>query len=216
VANRIPHISEPLFDAGSQKVNDNWFRFLDQLASDLASAQATLATARTQGKTTLWVPASQMVPGAGPPTLGTVTFGGGVVASVMQLDPTNFETAHFQVALPKSWDEGTISAQFYWAHPATVTNFGVRWGLFAQALSDDDAMDNTFNSVGVSDVGGTTSDLYISAETPALTPSKTAAEGDMLALAISRTPADASDTMAVDAYLIGIKLFFTTNAGNDA
>jgi hypothetical protein len=28
---RIPHISEPLFDAGTQKVNDNWFRFLDGL-----------------------------------------------------------------------------------------------------------------------------------------------------------------------------------------
>jgi hypothetical protein len=28
---RIPHISEPLFDAGTQKVNDNWLRFLDGL-----------------------------------------------------------------------------------------------------------------------------------------------------------------------------------------
>lgn len=44
MAQRIPHILEPLFDAGSQKINDNWFRFLDSLANDLASTWRVLAS----------------------------------------------------------------------------------------------------------------------------------------------------------------------------
>lgn len=44
---RIPHISEPLFDAGSQKINDNWFRFFDGL--QLAGAWTPALTFATLG-----------------------------------------------------------------------------------------------------------------------------------------------------------------------
>lgn len=42
MAQRIPHISEPLYDADTQKINDNWHRFLDGLSTDLGGAESTL------------------------------------------------------------------------------------------------------------------------------------------------------------------------------
>lgn len=49
---RIPHISEPLFDAGTQKVNDNWFRFFDELVPIIGAWRPTLAGSSTAGTQT--------------------------------------------------------------------------------------------------------------------------------------------------------------------
>lgn len=119
--------------------------------------------------------------------------------------------------MPKSWNEGTITAIPMWLHPATTTNFGVVWGVSALALSDDDAADTALGTAQTStDTGGTTSDIYHGPATSAITIGNTPAEGDTIILQVSRNPADGSDTMAVDAYFLGLLLRITTSAVNDA
>ena len=118
--------------------------------------------------------------------------------------------------MPKSWNEGTILAEFVWTHPATTTNFGVNWNLQAYAFSDGDNISAAFGTAqNVDDTGGNTSYCYISANTPAITIGGTPAESDWVIFQAYRDPAAAGDTMAVDAYLLGVRIIYTTDAAND-
>lgn len=86
-----------------------------------------------------------------------------------------------------------------------------------ERVSDDDALDAAFGTaVVVTDTGGTTNDLYRTAESAAVTISGSPSEQDTVIFQIARVPSDGADTMAIDARLHGIVLFITTNAGNDA
>lgn len=171
------------------------------------------------GKQTLWIPAAAMRPSAsgGCAALALVaTSANRPDLSTLDFDATTEEYAQFWIAMPKSWDEGTVTAQFLWSHPSTATNFGVVWGLQGVAISDDDTVDAAYGTAQtVTDTGGTTSDLYITSATSAITLAGSPAEGDMVAFRVYRKAADASDTMTVDARLHGVRLFFTTNAGTD-
>lgn len=136
---------------------------------------------------------------------------------VLHFDPTSAEYAQFTIPMPEKWNEGTLTAKFYWTHGSTTTNFGVVWGLQAVAIGNDDSLAASYGSfVDVSDTGGTTDDLYITAETAAITVAGTPQAGDSVAFRVRRNPADASDTMAIDARLIAVVIYMTTNADTDA
>lgn len=170
------------------------------------------------GRQTVFVPASAMIArvtnGAGATALETTTNRVNVISA--DFDPTTQEFAQFQIAMPKSWDEGTMAYEVLWYHPATTVNFGVVWSLAAMALSDNNALDTAFGTaVQVTDTGGTTNNLYISPASGAVTVGNTPAENDYVLFQVARVPADGSDTMAVDARLLGVRLFYTVNAGND-
>jgi hypothetical protein len=171
------------------------------------------------GKQTIFIPASAMLPRVtNGPSLGSLeTATNRVNVSTLDFDPTTQEFAQFQIAMPKSWDEGTVTYEVIWYHPATTTNFGVVWSLAGVSLSDTNALDTAFGTaVQVTDTGGTTNAVYDSPESGVVTIGNTPAENDYVIFQIARVPADGSDTMAVDARLLGIRLFYTTNAGNDA
>lgn len=172
------------------------------------------------GKETIWIPASAMAPRAtsGCATLATVAGASNQPdRSTLDFDPSTQEFAEFAVAMPKSWNEGTVSFEALWSHPSTTTNFGVVWQLQGVAISNDDAFAATFGTaVSASDTGGTTDDLYVTAESGAVTIGGTPAALDLVQFRVCRLPSDASDTMAVDARLHGIRLFITTDTENDA
>lgn len=135
----------------------------------------------------------------------------------LDFDPTTEEYAQFAIPMPKKWNEGTLTIRFRWSHAATTTNFGVVWGVQAVAVSDDDTIAVNFGTAQtVTDTGGTTNDLYITAETSAMTVAGTPADGDTVFFRVYRKAADASDTMAIDARLHGVDVFVTTNADTDA
>jgi len=135
----------------------------------------------------------------------------------LDFDPTTEEYAQFAIPMPKKWNEGTITARFRWSHAATVTNFGVVWGLQAVAVSDDDTIAAAFGTAQtVNDTGGTTNDLYITAETSAITVAGSPAAGDTVFFRVYRKAADGSDTMTIDARLHGVDIFVTTDADTDA
>jgi hypothetical protein len=132
--------------------------------------------------------------------------------SSLDFDATTAEYAQFWVRMPKNWDESTVTAAFYWSHAATTTNFGVRWGLQGVAISDDDTIGVAYGTAQeVTDTGGTTNDLYVSPATSAITIAGTPAVGDMVAWRVYRDPANGADTMAIDARLHGVAIFYNTN-----
>src|SRR5690606_70030 len=117
-----------------------------------------------QGKHTVWVPAGAMTPattsGAARGTAETAT--GKVMLATLDFAGSSGEFAQFSIAMPRSWDEGTVTAIFYWTHGAAATNFGVAFGLEALARSNDDALDAAWGSeVVTTDTGGTADDVYV-------------------------------------------------------
>lgn len=168
----------------------------------------------TGGKHTLWLPAAAFTNAAQSAALVTLT-GGGVVPCTVH-NPSSTDWFYTCIGMPKSWNEGTISMQVYWAQNAAGAGSTV-WRMEAGCWGDSDNVTNAYDPVAVVDAGGTVGDLFISAETSPLTISSTTpTENDMLRITFGRLATDASDTLAVDAYLIGIKLFITINAKNDA
>ncbi len=187
-------------------------------AANAATMLATL-TARGQGKETIWIPASAMIArttnGAASGTAEMTTNKN--MVKTLDFDASTQEFAQFEIAMPKSWNNGTVTFQPVWSHASTTTNFGVVWALQAVATSDDDALDVAFGTEQAStDTGGTTNDRYIGPESSAITIAGTPATGDVVQFQIKRNPSDGSDTLAVDARLHGIKLYITTNAATDA
>lgn len=135
----------------------------------------------------------------------------------LDFDATTQEYAQFAIPMPKSWNEGTVTAAFRWSHAATTVNFGVVWNIQAVAVSDDDTIAVSYGTAQqVADTGGTTNDLYITAETPAITVGGTPTAQDTVYFRVSRVTADGSDTMAIDARLHSVVLYITTDAATDA
>lgn len=135
----------------------------------------------------------------------------------LNFDTTTQEYAWFALAMPKSWNEGTVTFKPIWSHAATTTNFGVAWTLQAVAISNDDALGTSFGTAQSSvDTGGTTNDLYVGPESSAITIAGTPAAEDIVYFRVSRLVSDGGDTMAIDARLHGIVLFITTDAETDA
>lgn len=183
------------------------------------NAQA-LALLGNVGKHAMYVPAAAMRPSA---TGGCASIAAVATSAnrpdllTLDFDTTTEEYAQFSLVMPKSWNEGTITFRAHWSHPSTTTNFGVAWKLQAVAVGDDDTIDAAYGTaVAVTDTGGTTSDLYTTAESSAVTIAGTPAAEDMVFFRVFREPSNGSDNMAVDARLHGITVYVTTDAGTDA
>lgn len=171
------------------------------------------------GKQTMFVPSSAMLQ----PTTGSASWGQLESATnklnyvVLDFDGTTQEYAQFQVAFPKSWDEGTVTFKAWWATTNSGTA-GIAIGLQGIALSDADTIDTAFGTaVYVTDAAqSSAAKLYATAESGAVTIGGSPAEGDLVYFRVTRDPSNGSDTMSEDMRLIGIQLYFTTNANNDA
>jgi hypothetical protein len=169
---------------------------------------------------TLWIPAAAMRPATtnGCSSLNQVEIAANQPEIVtLDFDPATEQYALFSVAFRKGWNEGTITAEIYWSHPSTATNFGTVWGLQAVATSNDDALGVAFGTAQeVTDTGGTTNDIYRSPVTSAITISGSPADGDVVHFRVYRKAANGSNTLAVSARLHGIKLFYTIDSMDDA
>jgi hypothetical protein len=138
-----------------------------------------------------------------------------VMLSVLDFDAGTDEFAQFLFPMPKSWDESTITAQFIWT--AASGSGDVVWGIQAVAISNDDALDAAFGTAQtVTDTLTATGDQCTTSFTSAVTIGGTPAEGDLVCFQVYRDANNGSDTLGVDARLIGIRLNITTNAADDS
>lgn len=170
-----------------------------------------------QGLHTIWVPARAMVArttnGAAPGTSESTT--NQVMTKTLDFDTTTQEFAQFDVQFPKSWNLGTVTFQPVWT--AASGSGGVVWGLAGVALSNDDAIDTAYGTAQTSaDTLIATGDIHVGPVSSAITIAGSPAASDWVTFQVNRTVADAGDTLAADAKLIGLRLFFTVNVGNDA
>ena len=183
-----------------------------------AVTPASLAAAAAfQGRQTVWVPANAMVTrltnGAGQGTTETPT--NRVVRRTLDFDASTKEFAQFCIGMPKSWNRDTVSAEFLWT--AASGAGAVVWGLQGLARSNDDPLEAAFGTAQeVADTLLSVGNLHRSVETPAVTIGGAPAEGDLVFFQVYRDPAAAADTLNADAQLIGIRLFYSTGAKNDA
>jgi len=193
---------------------------LTSTAAELNLLDGLTGTVKTAGTETIWIPAGAMRPtvsnGCAPIT-EVETTSGRPDMQVLDFDATSDEHAQFSIAFPKSWNEGTITFQVYWTTTATDTD-GVAWGLQGVAVSDNDTIDVAYGTAVVvtDDALGAAEDQCVTAESSAVTIAGTPAVGDICYFRIFRDVSDANDDMTEDARLIGVKIFFTTDATNDA
>ena len=188
--------------------------------SDGTVTNAKLASALQVGKQTIWVPANAMTPTAsnGCAAVATVeTTSGRPDLYVLDFDDGSDEHAQFTVAFPKSWNLGTITFQVFWTSTATDTD-GVSWALQGVGMADNETQDVAYGTAVVVDDAcqSAAEELYVTAESSAVTIAGTPADDDLTYFRIFRDVSDANDTAAEDARLIGVKIFYTTDAKNDA
>lgn len=182
------------------------------------NAQRAMEQLDTTGKHTIWVPAVAMYP--------TTTNGAAwsseqltnTMAKGLLFSKSTEQYAQFHIAMPKSWNEDTFSAQFFWTTADDDSSArDVIWSIQAMSLSDGNTLGtNSFGAAAsVVDTALLADTLRISIETGAGTVGNTPAEGDYVVFRVFRDADAAGDTLDVDAILLGVKLYYTTNAVTD-
>jgi len=166
------------------------------------------------GKQSMWIPASSMYPNStsGCADLTQVELSNGPEIKVLDFDPSSDENAQFTVAFPKEWNEGTVTFQAFFT--VTGTNTGtVAWGLSGVAFADNGDQNTAFGTNVVATAkahSGTSNDLDVSAESGAVTIAGSPSTDELVYFQVMRDVS--ADNQSGDARLLGIKLFFTTDA----
>jgi hypothetical protein len=177
------------------------------------------AAVKVSGKETMWVPSPAMYgPTTNPADSALVeTTATRPDLKVFDFDASTAQYTQFSVAMPKSWNGSTVTYQVYWS-PSTTNTGDCIFGLQGVACSDSDTIDVAYGTaIEVTDAGiGTVEDLQISSESSAMTIAGSPAAGDQCFFQLYRDAADGSDTFTGEARVLGVKIFYTTNAANDA
>ena len=180
------------------------------------------AAIKTAGKETIWIPASAMTVSVNAPSAAVASIDSGSVNTtvpVLDFDPgSSDEVATFNIAFPKAWNAGTITARFFWTN--SDANAGnVVWGLQGVCIADSGALDSAMTDTGevIQDANITTSgDLMVTSSTPAITINGAADDGVCFFNVFRDASDTTNDTYASDARLVGVQVFYTTDAANDA
>ena len=179
----------------------------------------TVSAVKIAGKETIWIPAAAMYgPTTNPADAALVeTTATRPDLKVFDFDASTKQYTQFTIAMPKSWNEGTLTYQVYWS-PSTTNTGNCIFGLQGVACADGDTIDVAYGTaIEVTDAGiGTVEDQQISSESSAMTVAGSPAAGEQSYFQLYRDAADGSDTFTGEARVLGLKLFFTTDAANDA
>lgn len=158
-----------------------------------------------------WIPAAAWIP--------RTTNGCGVDSrEIGSTNRQNFDELLFDAAtleyaqalhiLPSTYDNSTVTVRFYWT--ASSGSGGVVWGIQGRAIADDDALDIAFGTAQtVTDTLLATNDMHITSTTSPVTLGGTPAAARPIQFQIYRDATNASDTLAVDARLLGVEINFT-------
>jgi hypothetical protein len=195
-------------------------QFLKTLGAGANPAWAdALTTAQVVGKQTTYIPASAMTPATtnGPLPSQTESATNKVNFPTLAFDATTAESAWFSISFPKSWDKGTVTFQADWTTSATDTD-GIALSLAGVSVADGGSFDVAVGTpvVVTDDAQSSATKLYVTAESAAVTIAGTPANDELVHFRVQRVVSDGNDDMAEDLLLVGIRVFYTTNALNDA
>jgi len=201
-------------DAGSLDISGN--ADIDgTLEADVLTVDGVAA--KVAGLETIYVPATAMYPNttSGCADIAQVELSNGPELRCLDFDASSDENAQFTVCFPKSWNEGTITFQAFWT--VTGTDDGtVAWGLSGVSIADDVSINTAFGTNVVATAkafNGTSNDMTVSAVSGPVTVASAAVDTQTYFQVMRDVSAD---SQAGDARLLGIKIFFTTDAKNDA
>ena len=191
---------------------------LNLVAKGTGSVQSNGSAVKVAGKESIWVPAVAMYPNTtnGCGAITQTELSNGPELKALPFDKTSDEFAQFAIAFPKSWNEGTVTFQAFFTADSTDTGTA-KFTLAGVALADNDSLNTAFGTaVGPSAKAhsGTANDLDVTAESGAVTIAGSPSTDEQVFFQISRDVSE--DNLDADAKLLGIKLFFTTDAANDA
>jgi len=185
-------------------------------AVDGADATGAIKIAGTE---TMWIPANALyLPTTNPADAASVeTTALRPELKVLDFDAGTAQYAQFAIAMPKSWNLGTVTYQVFWS-PSTTNTDNCIFGLQGVSCSEGDTADVAFGTaIEVTDAGiGTVEDVQMTAVSSAMTIAGSPADDDQTFFQLYRDAADGSDTFTGEARVLGIKLFYTTDAANDA
>lgn len=156
---------------------------------------------------TIFVGAAEMIPrttsGAGVGSYETTT--NKVNYDTLEFDTAADEFANFVRVLPASWNAGTVTAKFYWT--AASGSGTVSFRLAGYSFGDNVALDTAFGTAQTAtDTLLAAGNMHVSPATSAITIGGTPANGVPVIFQVSR---DVTDTLGVDALLIGVEITFT-------
>ena len=179
------------------------------LTSAGATSAPTFSAPAAGGATNLWIPASAWIPrtttGCGVDSREQST--NKVNTDELLFDTATEEYAHALVVMPSNYNNSTVTARFYWT--AASGSGGVAWGLRGRAYSDDDALDAAQGTGQVAtDTFIAANDMHVTSATSAITLAGTPAANRPVQYELYRVVANASDTLAVDARLLGVEIIF--------
>jgi len=201
-------------DAGSLDISGN--ADIDgTLEADVLTVDGVAA--KVAGLETIYVPATAMYPNttSGCADIAQVELSNGPELRCLDFDASSDENAQFTVCFPKSWNEGTITFQAFWT--VTGTDDGtVAWGLSGVSIADDVSINTAFGTNVVATAkafSGTSNDMTVSAVSGPVTVASAAVDTQTYFQIMRDVSAD---DQTGDARLLGIKLFYTTDAKNDA
>ena len=187
------------------------------IADDAVTSAKVANDIKVAGVETIWVPAAAMYPETtnGCADLEQVELSNGPELKCLDFAAAADDFAQFSIAFPKSWNEGTVTFQAFFT--VTGTNTGtVAWGLAGRSFADSADLNTAFGTTVVATAkahSGTSNDLDVTAVSGAVTIAGAAVD-TLTCFQVLRDVSADSQTGA--ARLLGIKLFFTTNAANDA
>jgi len=171
------------------------------------------------GTETMWIPATAFyLPTTNPADAASVeTTALRPELKVLDFDASTAQYAQFAIAMPKSWNLGTVTYQVFWS-PSTINTDNCIFGLQGVSCTEGDTTDVVFGTAQeVTDAGiGTVEDIQMTAVSGAITIAGSPADDDQTFFQFYRDAADVSDTFTGEARVLGIKLFYTTDAANDA
>ena len=160
------------------------------------------AAVKVAGTETIFIPAQAM--------FGTTTNGADANAvettatrpelKVLDFDASTAEYAQFSIAMPKSWNLGTVTFQAFWT-PSTTNTGNCIFGLQGVSCTEGDTADVAFGTAQeVTDAGiGTVEDVQMTSVSSAMTIAGSPADDDYTFFQVYRDAADGSDTFTGDA-----------------
>ena len=169
------------------------------------------------GKQTMWIPAPAMYANTtnGAELAQTELTAGNPELKAFAFDPSTAEKVQCNVSFPKNWNEGTVTFQSFWSASGTDTGTG-GFTLAGVSIASDVDYDTSFGTAVANTAlaaSGTQDDLMVNVESGAVTIASAAVDTNTILEIVRDT---GTDTNSNDLRLVGIKVFYTTDAANDA
>jgi len=179
--------------------------------------KSATAAVKIAGKETIWVPATAMYAETtnGAELEQTVLTAGNPELKAFAFDATTAEAVQFNVSFPESWNAGTVTFQTMWSSSTTDTGTG-GFTLAGCSVANNIDYDLAFGTPVANTslaASGTQDDLMINVESGAVTIASVAASTNTIFRLVRNV---SGDDNTGDLRLVGVKLYFTTNAANDA